>query len=66
MKLINYNIMEKVFHNIVKLYLIELDKPSKILCTDTSLIINKLGIDMISNNPQLKKHAILCENVIFS
>ena len=56
MKLINYNIMEKVFHNIVKLYLIELDKPSKILCTDTSLIINKLGIDMISNNPQLKKH----------
>jgi hypothetical protein len=51
--------MELVFRNIIKLYLIELDKPSKILYTDTSLIINKLGVDMISNNPQLKKHAIL-------
>jgi len=56
MKLVRYNIMELVYKNIINDYLMELNEPTKILYTDTSLIINNLGVDMIAYNPQLKKH----------
>ena len=56
MKLVRYNIMELVYKIIINDYFIELNEHVKILYTDTSLIINNLGIDMIAYNLQLKKH----------
>ena len=40
----------------LQIHLIELNESVKILYTDTLLIINNLGIDMIAYNLQLKKH----------
>ena len=45
-------------------YLKELQKPSKFLLSDTCLISNKLGIDSISYNPQLKKHKSMKISII--
>jgi hypothetical protein len=55
-KLIKYQIIENTFKLCVNRYLTEIEKPSKVLFTDSSLVINKLGIDQIGYNPQLKKH----------
>lgn len=55
-KLGKYKIIEDTYINNVRKYLKELEKPSKFILSDTSLINNKLGIDCISYNPQLKKH----------
>jgi len=56
MKLIKYDIFKFIHNYVVNNYLSKLDNSSKLLYTDTTLILNKLGIDMISNNSQLKKH----------
>ena len=45
-------------------YLKELQKPSKFLLSDICLISNKLGIDSISYNPQLKKHKSMKISII--
>jgi len=55
MKLIKYYIFKFIHNYIVNNYLSKLDNSSKLLYMDTTLILNKLGIDMISNNSQLKK-----------
>ena len=55
-KLTTYKIIENTYDLCVNRYLQDLSKPSKVLYTDTSLVINKLGIDNIAYNPQLKKH----------
>ena len=55
MKLIQYDIFKRIHNSGVNNYLSKLDKSTKLLYTDTSLILNKLGMDMISNNSQLKK-----------
>uniref|UniRef100_A0A6C0H8P1 Uncharacterized protein n=1 Tax=viral metagenome TaxID=1070528 RepID=A0A6C0H8P1_9ZZZZ len=59
MKLVKYNIFKRnlfIHNNVVNNYLSKLDKSSKLLYMDTILIMNKLGIDMVTNNNQLKKH----------
>jgi len=55
MKLLQYDIFKRIHNSVVNNYLSKLDKSTKLLYTDTSLILNKLGMDMISNNSQLKK-----------
>ena len=55
------NLFEILFSNIIDNYVKEIKKLSNIfnnespiiLNTDTLLIVNKLGVDMISHNPQL-------------
>jgi hypothetical protein len=54
MKLIKYNIIEKTYNEIIKKYLNK--TKNNIFLTDTTLIINKMGIDKIGFNPQLLKH----------
>ena len=53
-KLIKYNIIESVYKKTVNKYLST--SKNKIYLTDTTLIPNKMGIDKIGFNPQLKKH----------
>ena len=57
---INWNTIYKFYIKLIKSCvnrdLTEIEKPSKVLFTDSSLVINKLGIDQIGYNPQLKKH----------
>ena len=55
MKLLQYDIFKRIHNSVVNNYLSKLAKSTKLLYTDTSLILNKLGMDMISNNSQLKK-----------
>ena len=55
-KLVKYNIMELVYQIVVNDYLIELNEATNIIYTDTSLVINNLGMNMVAYNPQLKKH----------
>ena len=41
------------------------NKSPNIIITDTSLIVNKLGIDNIGYNPQLPKHKISKISIIY-
>ena len=43
MKLIQYDIFKRIHNSGVNNYLSKLDKSTKLLYTDTSLILNKLG-----------------------
>ena len=49
-------IFEEIYNYYVNIYLNELDNTNNKLITDTTLILNKLGEDLTSYNPQLKKH----------
>jgi hypothetical protein len=55
-KMINLGIYKEIFNNYVNKYINELDNKINVLYTDTTLILNKLGEDMVTHNPQLKKH----------
>ena len=46
-----------IHNNVINNYLSKLNKSSKLLYTDTTLIMNKLGIDMITNNNILIRNA---------
>jgi hypothetical protein len=52
LKLIKYNIFNKTINS----YLNEMKNTSTTYFTDTTFICNKLGKDLTSNNPQIKKH----------
>jgi hypothetical protein len=56
LKLIKYNIFEKIFNKTINSYLNEMKNTSTTYFTDTTFICNKLGEDLTSNNPQIKKH----------
>ena len=56
LKLIKYNIFEKIFNITTNSYLNEMKNTSTTYFTDTTFICNKLGYDLNSNNPQIKKH----------
>jgi transposase len=59
-KLTKHKIINEIYSNTINKYLIEINKNSyqnkKYLFTDTTIIQNKLGVDKVSINPQLKKH----------
>ena len=56
-KLQKKDIISLTYHETVKKYTNKyLNKSKNIFITDTSLIINKLGIDKIGYNPQMPKH----------
>jgi hypothetical protein len=56
-KLQKTDIISLTYHDTVKKYTKKyLNKSSNIFITDTTLIINKLGIDNIGYNPQIPKH----------
>jgi hypothetical protein len=59
-KLQQSNIIKLSYYDTVKKYTNKfLNKSSNILLTDTSIILNKLGIDNIGYNPQIPKHVSL-------
>ena len=55
-KIVKYDIYQQLFIIIVNEYITELGGPCDTLMTDTSLIQNKLGIDLVDITQQLKKH----------
>ena len=55
-KLIKYNIIEDTYIKCTTKYLNELNKHTSILHTDTTFVCNKLGIENVSFNQQIKKH----------
>jgi len=55
-KLIKYNIIEDTYIKCTNKYLNELNKHTSILHTDTTFVCNKLGIENVSFNQQIKKH----------
>jgi hypothetical protein len=67
-KLQKNDIISLSYHETVKKYTNKnLNKSSNIFITDTSLIINKLGIDNIGYNPQISKHktskiSLMCDS----
>jgi transposase len=56
LKLTKYNIFERLFNKTIDNYLNEMKNTSTTYFTDTAFICNKLGEDLVSNNPQIKKH----------
>jgi hypothetical protein len=68
LKLVKYNIFEKLFNKTINTYITEMGNTSKLYYsffqkhirpsgyTDTTFICNKLGEDLASYNPQVKKH----------
>jgi hypothetical protein len=57
-KLTKNNIINQIYKNFINMYLTKINKSEnkKYLYIDTTIIPNKLGINDISINPQLKKH----------
>ena len=57
-KLTKNNIINQIYKNSINMYLTKINKSEnkKYLYIDTTIIPNKLGINDISINPQLKKH----------
>jgi len=56
LKITKYNIFEKIFNKTIDDYLNEMNNNHTSYFTDTTFICNKLGEDLVSNNPQIKKH----------
>ena len=54
--MIKYNIFENIFDKSVNSYLNEMKNTNMCYFTDTTFICNKLGEDLVANNPQIKKH----------
>ena len=55
-KLIKYDIIKSTYINLLKLYTTNNNKNNNKYYIDTTLIVNKLGIDNIGYNIQLLKH----------
>ena len=55
-KLVKHNVTEIIYNYLKNDYMSELDNSNNIIYTDTTLILNNLGIDLVGYNPQLKKH----------
>jgi hypothetical protein len=59
-KLSKYNILNDMYKDTINMYLNEINKMeinnNNFLYIDSSIVLNKYGIDNISINPQLKKH----------
>ena len=56
LKLVKYNVFEKLFNKTINEYISEMGNNSKQYYTDTTFVCNKLGEDLVSYNPQVKKH----------
>ena len=54
LKLVKYNIFEKLFNKTINEYISEMGNNSKQYYTDTTFVCNKLGEDLVSYNPQVK------------
>ena len=55
-KLIKYKVIENTYHKCINKYLNEKKNNLTLLITDTSFVLNKLGINEVSYNAQIKKH----------
>ena len=63
-KLIKYNIFEDTYDKILNKYLTLIEKNNNFLYSDTTFICNKLGIENISFNQQIKKHKVTKISII--
>ncbi len=55
-KLTKYNVLSNAFNKTVNIYLDHMKTSNSQYYTDTTFVCNKLGEDLVSNNPQIKKH----------
>jgi len=55
-KLTKYNVLSNAFNKTVNIYLEHMKPSNSQYYTDTTFVCNKLGEDLVSNNPQIKKH----------
>lgn len=55
-KLTKYNVLNNVFNKTINIYLDNMKTYNAHYYTDTTFVCNKLGEDLVSNNPQIKKH----------
>ncbi len=55
-KLTKYNVLSNAFNETVNIYLDNMKTSNSQYYTDTTFVCNKLGEDLVSNNPQIKKH----------
>jgi hypothetical protein len=63
-KLIKYNIFENTYDKILNKYLTLIEKNNNFLYSDTTFICNKLGVENISFNQQIKKHKVTKISII--